>query len=70
MVLKLVLSQAQKPDSLQTLMHHLIFFTSQMDMDIPLNIILNMSGSIQKNYKSNWFINKVDTGPRSKAITT
>ena len=36
MVLKLVLSQAQKPDFLQTLMHHLTFFTSQMDKDIPL----------------------------------
>jgi hypothetical protein len=36
MVLKLVLSQAQKPDSLQTLIHHLTFFTSQMDTDIPL----------------------------------
>jgi hypothetical protein len=40
-VLKRVLSQAQKPDYLQTLMHHLISFTSQQD--IPLqgeNIIL------------------------------
>jgi len=36
MELKLVLSRAQKPDSLQRLMHHLIFYTSQMDMDIPL----------------------------------
>jgi hypothetical protein len=27
MVLKVVLSQAQKSDSLQTLMHHLIFLT-------------------------------------------
>jgi hypothetical protein len=35
MVLKLVLSQAQKPCSLQTLMHHLISFISQLDMDIP-----------------------------------
>jgi hypothetical protein len=38
MVLKLALSQAQKPESLQTLMHHLTFLTflSQMDTDIPL----------------------------------
>jgi hypothetical protein len=38
MVLKrpLTSSEAQKPYSLQTLMHHLIFFTSQMDMDLPL----------------------------------
>jgi hypothetical protein len=35
-VLKVVLSQAQKRDSLQTMMHHLIFFTNQLDMDIPL----------------------------------
>jgi hypothetical protein len=31
-VLKLVNSQALQPDSLQTLMYHLIFFTGQLQM--------------------------------------
>jgi hypothetical protein len=32
MVLKLVHSQALQPESLQKLMHHLTFFTGQLEM--------------------------------------